>query len=55
MRAPVREFLNFLDEGSPIGNSITAQTVPYQRQREALQYLIYLMGGNVRQSAGLGR
>jgi hypothetical protein len=39
---------NFLDENSPVGNSITAQTVPYQRQREALRYLIYLMGGNVR-------
>ena len=46
---------NFLDETSPIANSITAQTVPYQRQSEALQYLIYLMGGNARQSGRLGR
>jgi hypothetical protein len=46
---------NFLDETSPIANSITAQTVPFQRQSEALQYLIYLMGGNARQSGRLGR
>ncbi len=47
--------LNFLDETAPIGNSIIAQTVPFRQQRDALQYLIYLMGGNVRQSGGLGR
>ena len=45
---------NFLDESGSIGNSITAQTVPYQQQRRAIEYLIYLMGGSVRQSGGLG-
>ena len=44
----------FLDEGGPIQNAITAQTTPYQQQREAIQYLIYLMGGNVRTS-GMAR
>jgi hypothetical protein len=28
-------------------NSITAETVPSLRQRDAIEYLIYLMGGNV--------
>jgi hypothetical protein len=31
-----------------IANSITAETVPFLRQRDAVEYLIYLMGGNVR-------
>ena len=28
-------------------NSITAETVPFLPQRDAIEYLIYLMGGNV--------
>ncbi len=30
-----------------IANSITAETVPFQRQRDAVAYLVYLMGGNL--------
>jgi len=30
-----------------IANSITAETVPFIRQRDAIEYLVYLMGGNV--------
>jgi hypothetical protein len=30
-----------------IANSITTETVPFQRQREAIAYLVYLMGGNL--------
>jgi hypothetical protein len=40
---------NFLDDSSWLGNSITAQTRPFREQRNAIQYLIYLMGGNVRE------
>ena len=40
---------NFLDDSGWIGNSITAQTRPFNEQRHAIQYLIYLMGGNVRE------
>jgi hypothetical protein len=39
---------NFLDQSDWIGNSISAQTVPFRGQRDAMEYLIYLMGGNVR-------
>ena len=39
-------FANFLDETPPIGNSIAAQTRPSREQRDAIEYLIYLMGGN---------
>jgi hypothetical protein len=46
---------NFLDESDPIGNSITAQTVPFRQQRSAIEYLIYLMGGNVRDAEPLRR
>lgn len=38
---------DFLDESFPAANSIAAQTVPYFQQRDAIEYLIYLMGGNV--------
>jgi len=38
----------FLDESSWIGNSITVQIVPFREQRRAIEYLIYLMGGNAR-------
>jgi hypothetical protein len=39
-------FPNFLDESDWIGNSIAAQTRPFREQRDAIEYLIYLMGGN---------
>src|SRR5215468_387042 len=42
-------FPNFLDDSSSIGNSITAQTRPFRGQRDAIEYLIHLMGGNVRE------
>jgi hypothetical protein len=37
---------NFLDESPPISNNISAQTVAYKQARSAIEYLIYLMGGN---------
>jgi len=46
---------NFLDDSVWIGNSITAQTRPFREQRNAIQYLIYLMGGNVREPEPLVR
>jgi hypothetical protein len=46
---------NFLDESDPIGNSISAQTRPFRDQRTAIEYLIYLMGGNVREPGLLRR
>jgi hypothetical protein len=41
-------FLNnsFLDNSDWIGNSIAAQTRPFREQRHAIEYLVYLMGGN---------
>jgi hypothetical protein len=30
-----------------IANSITAEIVPFQQQRDAIAYLVYLMGGNL--------
>jgi hypothetical protein len=39
-------FANFLDDSNWIGNSITAQTRPSREQRDAIEYLVYLMGGN---------
>lgn len=29
-----------------IANSIAAETIPFQRQRDAIEYLVYLMGGD---------
>ncbi|MBO0735935.1 MAG: hypothetical protein J2P48_05120 [Alphaproteobacteria bacterium] len=40
---------NFLDESGWVRNSITAETRPFRGQRDAIEYLIYLMGGQVRQ------
>ena len=37
---------SFLDNSDWIGNSIAAQTRPSREQRNAIEYLIYLMGGN---------
>jgi hypothetical protein len=36
-----------------IANSITAETVPFQRQRDAIEYLVYLMGGSVERQQAL--
>jgi hypothetical protein len=41
---------NFLDEGIPIANSISTQTIPYHQQRNAIEYLVYLMGGGIRRT-----
>lgn len=30
-----------------IANSITTETVPFLRQKDAIEYLVYLMGGNL--------
>jgi hypothetical protein len=45
---------NFLDQSNWIGNSISAQIVPFREQRSAIEYLVYLMGGNIPQP-GPGR
>jgi hypothetical protein len=34
-------------------NSITAETIPFVRQRDAIVYLVYLMGGNVEHDEAL--
>jgi hypothetical protein len=39
----------FLDDNGWWGNSISAQMRPFREQRDAITYLIYLMGGNVRE------
>jgi hypothetical protein len=39
----------FLDDSGWWGNSISAQMRPFREQRDAITYLIYLMGGNVRE------
>jgi hypothetical protein len=44
---------NFLDESGWIGNSITVQTRPFREQRNAIEYLIYLMGGPAQGGAPL--
>jgi hypothetical protein len=48
-------YVNFLDESGPIGNSISAQIVPYRQQRQAIEYLVYLMGGDARDGEPLLR
>ncbi len=30
-----------------VANSITAETIPFRRERDAIEYLVYLMGGNI--------
>jgi hypothetical protein len=42
---------NFLENGildntGWLGNSISVQTRPFREQRDAIEYLVYLMGGN---------
>lgn len=36
-----------------VANSITTETVPFIHQREAIEYLVYLMGGNLERSQAL--
>jgi len=36
-----------------IANFVTAETIPFQRQREAIEYLVYLMGGTVTRDQAL--
>jgi len=48
-------FPNLLDDSSWIANSIMAQTRPFREQRNAIEYLIYLMGGNVREAQSFPR
>jgi hypothetical protein len=44
---------NYLDTNPGIANSIWLQITPYQPERAALEHLVYLMGGNVRQAGAL--
>ena len=44
---------SFLDTSPGIANSIWVQITPYQPERAALEHLVYLMGGNVRQAGAL--
>ena len=44
---------SFLDTSPGIANSISVQITPYQRERAALEHLVYLMGGNVSQAGAL--
>ena len=37
---------NFLDESGLVANSIWAQITPYRQSRDAIRYLVYLMGGD---------
>jgi hypothetical protein len=30
-----------------VANSITAETIPFRRERDAIEYLVYLMGGDI--------
>lgn len=36
-----------------VANSITAETIPFVRQREAIEYLVYLMGGYIEHDEAL--
>ena len=41
-------FADFLDTSPDIANSILVQVTPYQPARAAVEHLVYLMGGSVR-------
>jgi hypothetical protein len=43
----------FLDESGWLGNSITVQIVPFREERRAIEYLVWLMGGNARDAEAL--
>jgi hypothetical protein len=42
-----------LDTSPGLANNIVVQITPYQPERAALEHLVYLMGGNVRQAGAL--
>ena len=42
-----------LDTSPGLGNSILVQITPYRPERAALEHLVYLMGGNVRDAVSL--
>jgi hypothetical protein len=44
---------NYLDTSPGIANSILVEVTPYQPARAALEHLVYLMGGSVRQAGAL--
>jgi len=41
---------NYLDTSNGIADSILVEITPYQPARAALEHLVYLMGGNLRQT-----
>jgi hypothetical protein len=45
----------FLNVSSDIANNISAQIVPYKQERNAIEYLVYLMGGNAAGPLSLGK
>ena len=42
---------DYLDTSPGIANSIVVQVTPYKPERAAIEHLVYLMGGNVRESS----
>jgi hypothetical protein len=46
-------YTNYLDTSPAQANNIVVQIIPYQPQRAALEHLVYLMGGNVRDTGSL--
>jgi hypothetical protein len=46
-------YANYLDTNPGQANSIVVQITPYLPERAALEHLVYLMGGNVRQAGAL--
>jgi hypothetical protein len=48
-------YANFLDDSGMVANSIWAQTVPYKEERDAIRYLVYLMGGDAAAPQSLRR
>ena len=46
-------YTNFLDTSPGVANSISVQITPYKPARAALEHLVYLMGGNVREVGAL--
>jgi hypothetical protein len=48
-------YANFLDDSGMVANSIWAQIVPYKEERDAIRYLVYLMGGDAAAPQSLRR
>jgi hypothetical protein len=46
------EYPNMFDD-MPVANSIITETVPFFRQRDAIEYLVYLMGGNLQREQAM--